>query len=112
MVSTIDNIRISDYPAFDRRRKLTEQQYKEIHAAWFDVHESERPTLTALGERFGVHRTRISQILYPERDSRDKKNRQTRQKDGRYYNREKARQNLQSCRDYKRQLIEQGELSL
>lgn len=109
---SIDKLRISDDPSLDRRRKLTEAQRAEIRKKWWDTHEAERPTMTALGEEYNVHRTAIAGILYPERDERQRAKYKQRAKDGRYYDSEKARKNLKNCREYKLKLLQEGKLSM
>lgn len=110
--STLDKLRISDNPSLDRRRTLTDTQRQEIRTIWFSTHEADRPTMTALGEQYKVHRTVIARVLDPERNKRHVEQQKLRAKDGRYRNKEKARKNLQSCRDYKLKLLQEGKLSM
>lgn len=108
--TTLDKIRISDHPELDRRRKLTDKQRLNILYEWWGIHEAERPTMTALGEKYGVHRTVIARVLYPERSALDREKQKLRAKDGRYYDRETSQKNLKNCREYKRLLIQEGKL--
>lgn len=110
--SVLDKLRISDNPSLDRRRKLTDTQRMEIRKIWWESHEADRPTMTALGEVYKVHRTVIARVLDPERNKRHVEQQKLRARDGRYRNREKARRNLQSCRDYKLKLLQEGKLSM
>lgn len=95
----------------DRRVKLQTQDKESIRNQYFNVHESQRPTMTALAAKYKVDRRLIQFILFPERETRHKEQASLRQKDGRYYNREKGRKHMQEHRAYKRALVESGKLA-
>lgn len=95
----------------DRRIKLAAKDKESIREQYFNVHESQRPTMTALAAKYKVDRRLIQFVLFPEREARHKQQASLRQKDGRYYNREKGRKKMQDHRAYKRSLVESGELT-
>ncbi|WP_078598586.1 hypothetical protein [Evansella clarkii] len=95
----------------DRRVKLTAEDKESIRSQYFNTHESERPTMTWLAATYGVDRRLIQFVLFPEREARHKKQASARRKDGRYYDKEKSRQNMQKYRDYKRTLVEKGKIN-
>lgn len=95
----------------DRRIKLTDQDREDIRGQYFNTHESERPTMTSLAAKYNVDRRLIQFVLFPEREARHKEQASLRQKDGRYYNREKGRKKMKDYRNYKRSLIETGKLN-
>lgn len=113
MAALVDKISIKKHGAnkkLDRRVKLQAEDKIAIRNQYFNVHESERPTMTALAAKYNVDRRLIQFVLFPEREERHKIQASIRQKDGRYYNKEKGRKKMQEYRDYKRSLIESGEL--
>jgi hypothetical protein len=113
MAALVDKISIKKHGAdkkLDRRVKLQAEDKIAIRNQYFNAHESERPTMTALAAKYNVDRRLIQFILFPEREERHKKQASIRQKDGRYYNKEKGRKKMQEYRDYKRSLIASGEL--
>ncbi|MDQ0297720.1 hypothetical protein J2S78_000128 [Salibacterium salarium] len=116
MPSPIDSINLhqnrpNETPeALDRRVKLTTDDKQAIRDTYFATPEKQRPTMTALAAKHNVDRRLIQFILFPERETRHKKLAQNRQKNGRYYNREKGRKNMQNYRAYKRELIQEKKL--
>lgn len=96
----------------DRRVKLQTKDKESIRNQYFNVHENQRPTMTALAAKYKVDRRLIQFILFPEREVQHKKQASLRQKDGRYYDKEKSRRNMQRYREYKRTLAEGGKLDI
>jgi hypothetical protein len=94
----------------DRRVKLTAEDKDAIRTQYFNAHPSQRPTITSIAAKYNVNRRLIQFILFPEREVRNKELARARRKDGRYYNREKSRKNMQEYRDYKRALSKEGKL--
>lgn len=114
MPAIIDTLTINSHgsdPKLDRRVKLTDEQRSEIWDAYHTQTGAARPTMTDLAADYGVDRRLIQFILFPEREARQKELAKQRRKDKRYYDKEKARQNMQSYRNYKRQLLQEGQLS-
>jgi hypothetical protein len=70
--------------------ELTAEDKEVIRNQYFNTHESEQPTMTSLAAKYNVDRRLIQFILFPEREARHKKQASIRQKEGRYYNKEKA----------------------
>ncbi|MCC2248906.1 hypothetical protein JUJ52_02905 [Virgibacillus sp. AGTR] len=113
MPATIDKLSIRKHGTnekLDRRIKLTTDDKEAIRTQYFNAHEGERPTMTSLAAKYNVDRRLIQFILFPEREDLQKKQASLRQKDGRYYNKEKGRKNMQEYRDYKRKLVKDGKL--
>ena len=114
MPAIIDKLSIRENGAdekLDRRIKLTDQDREDIRNQYFNTHESERPTMTALAAKYNVDRRLIQFVLFPEREARHKEQASLRQKDGRYYNRERGRKKMQDYRNYKRSLVKTGRLN-
>lgn len=112
MPAIVDQLSISKNgnPSLDRRRKLTDEQRQNIRNEYFNTAESDRPTMTSLAQKYGVDRRLIQFILFPEREKRHKQRASKRWKEGRYYDRERSRKNMQNYRDYKRRLLKEGQL--
>lgn len=113
MPDIIDTIRINQHgnnERLDRRVKLTESDRQDIRNAYFGEHYREQPTMTYLAQKYGVDRRLIQFVLFPEREKRQKELASKRQKEGRYYDKEKRRKYMQNHRDYKRSLVKQGKL--
>ncbi|MGX1266654.1 hypothetical protein RKD55_004598 [Rossellomorea marisflavi] len=113
MVALVDKISIAKHGTdkkLDRRVKLQAEDKIAIRKQYFNVHESERPTMTALAAKYNVDRRLIQFILFPEREERHKEQASIRQKEGRYYNKNKGRKNMQDYRNYKRSLIDSGKI--
>lgn len=113
MVALVDKISISKHgidKKLDRRVKLQAEDKIAIRKQYFNAHESERPTMTALAAKYNVDRRLIQFILFPEREERHKEQASIRQKEGRYYSKNKGRKNMQDYRNYKRSLIDSGKI--
>ncbi|MGX1195771.1 hypothetical protein [Metabacillus sp. SLBN-84] len=114
MPALVDKLTIKKHGTsekLDRRVKLTDDDKNAIRYRWFNSHESERPTMTALAAQYRVDRRLIQFVLFPEREVRHKEQASMRRKDGRYYNKEKSRKNMQRYREYKQMLVDKGELN-
>ena len=115
MGAIIDKIRINqngDNHELCRNRKLKKGDREKIRREYFNAHDEDRPTQTALAKKYNVDRRLIQFILFPEREERHKALAKERSKDGRYYNREKGRMAMREYRDYKRKLVAEGKLHI
>jgi hypothetical protein len=88
----------------DRRIKLTDEQKDEIKSLG-DNHSQRE-----LARMYGVSRRLIQFIIYPEKLEENKKRRAERGGSAVYYDKEKHRQSMKEHRDYKKSLIEKGEI--
>lgn len=113
MTTTIDQLTINRHGVderLDRRVKLTTEDKQNIREQYFNARMDQRPTQTALAADYNVSRRLIEFILFPEREARQKEQARIRQKDGRYYDKERGRQNMREYREYKRTLVKEGKL--
>lgn len=88
----------------DRRVKLTDEDKKNIIAEYATGLISQR----GLAEKYGVSRRLIQFTLSPEKKERAKEQFAERQKDGRYYDKEKHRAYTKKHRDHKKELYKKG----
>ena len=91
-------------PKLDKRVVLTDEQRESIKAE----HESGTISIRGLERKYGVSRRLIQFILFPERQEKAKKQFAERQKDGRYYDKDKHRAYMKKHRDHKKELHEKG----
>lgn len=112
MPATIDKITIRQHGTekLDRRVKLTSKDKERIHRDYHALPEGNRPAISSIAASYNVHRRTIEFILFPEREKRNKEHASIRQKEHRYYNRERGRTNMQEYRDYKRSLSQNNKL--
>lgn len=114
MPTPIDKISITKHGSekLDRRIKLSTEDKNQIRERYFNTHESARPSIRALADEYGVSRRIIQFTLFPERYERQKELFRERQKDGRYYDKEKCRVHMKEHREYKRTLLADGKLNV
>lgn len=91
-------------PKLDKRVKLTDDDREKIKKEY----ESGSISITSLAKKFKVSKRLVQFILFPERQELAKKNFSERQKDGRYYDREKHKEYVKKHRDYKKDLNNKG----
>lgn len=94
-------------PKLDKRVSLTEEQRENIRQEYAAGGISKR----GLGRKYKVSPRLIDFILFPERQEKAKQQFAERQKDGRYYDKEKHREYTKKHRDYKKELHGQGLLN-
>lgn len=93
-------------PKYDRRVKLTEadkKQLKKDHELGASIH--------GLSKKYGVSRRTIQFTLYPERLEKAKADFAERQKDGRYYDKDKHKDYMKAHRNHKKELHKSGLLN-
>lgn len=101
----IDKYSISN-TKLDRRVRLTLEDKAKI----IKEYKQTRTTISDLARKWNVSRSTISYVLFPERYERAKERHEERRKDGRYYDKEKYKESLERHREYKRELLKNGEL--
>lgn len=87
---------------YDRRRKLTEEEKKEIYLNVLGL--SQR----ALASKYGVSRRTIQFILDPKKLEDNKKRRKERGGSKQYYNSEEWAETMKEHRRYKHELRKKG----
>ena len=80
--------------------KLSEEDKKQI----VEIRKNTGLSYQKIGNQFGVSKKRIIQICNPEIEKREKEQMKERQKDGRYYNKEKHKIYMKNHRRYKQEL--------
>lgn len=103
MPHKFDNMPISN-PKHDNRVKLTEEDKENICKEYATGTISQRE----LAKKYGVSRRLIQFTLSPEKLDRAKKAFSERQKDGRYYDKEKHKDYMKKHRQHKRELYDSG----
>lgn len=106
MPSKLDKVPINN-EKLDRRVKLTQSDKEAI----IKEYATGSISITSLGKKYGVSKRLIQFTLFPERKELAKKNFLERQKDGRYYDKEKHTKSMQKHRTYKKELAAQGLLN-
>ena len=101
-----ENIPINNQK-LDRRVKLTDEDKEKIRKEYANGGIS----INKLAKKYGVSKRLIQFILFPEREKRSRKLFAERQKDGRYYDREKHNESMKRHRDYKKELWNKGLLN-
>lgn len=91
-------------PKHDRRVKLTDEDRVKI----VEEYKTELISQRKLAEKYRVSRRLISFIINPEKYEQSKKQFAERQKDGRYYDREKHREYMRRHRQHKKKLYQEG----
>lgn len=84
----------------DKRVKLTDEQKENIKSDYKTGLFSQR----TLASKYNVSRRTITFILDPEKLKRQKELFKERQKDGRYYDKDKQREYMQKHRKHKKEL--------
>lgn len=95
-------------PKLDKRVKLTDEDKKKI----VEEYETGAISINALARKYKVSKRLIQFTLFPERKEKAKEMFAERQKDGRYYNREKHKGYMKAHRDHKKALVEKGLMKL
>lgn len=90
----------------DKRVKLNDEEKKEIKKLYDTGMFSQRK----LAKMYGVSRRSIQFIIDPEKLKENHKKFSERQKDGRYYNKERHREYIKKYRERKKQLYNEGKL--
>lgn len=90
----------------DKRVKLNDEEKKEIKKLYDTGMFSQRK----LAKMYGVSRRSIQFIIDPEKLKENRKKFSERQKDGRYYNKERHREYIKKHRERKKQLYNEGKL--
>lgn len=98
-----DSIAINN-EKYDRRVKLTEDDKKSIKSEY----ELGLSSIRGLARKYGVDKRLIQFILFPERQVVARAGYAERQKDGRYYDREKHNEAMKRHRDHKKELWNRG----
>lgn len=98
-----DKIAINN-PKLDKRVKLTDQQKENIK----EEYETGLTSQRKLAEKYGVSRRLIQFILDPEKAARAKQQFSERQKDGRYYDKDKHKDYVKEHRRRKNELYKKG----
>lgn len=91
-------------PEHDKRVKLTDEERESIREEYETGLVSQRD----LAKKYNVSRRLIQFILSPEKLDIAKQQFAERQKDGRYYDREKHNEYMKSHREHKKELWEKG----
>ena len=88
----------------DKRVKLTDADRIKIK----EEHESGLVSINGLARKYNVNKRLIQFILFPERQEKAKKDFAERQKDGRYYDKDKHAAYVKKHRDHKKELYSKG----
>jgi hypothetical protein len=102
-----DKIPINN-PKHDKRVKLTDEDRENIREDYKTGTISQR----GLAKKYGVSRRLIQFILNPEKQEKAREQFLERQKDGRYYDREKHNEHMKKYREHKKELFNQGLLNI
>jgi hypothetical protein len=106
MPSKVDKLSINN-EKLDKRVKLTQADKEAI----IKEYASGTISITSLGKKYKVSKRLIQFTLFPERKELAKKLFLERQKDGRYYDKDKNTEQMRVHRAYKRELYEKCLLS-
>lgn len=98
-----DSVPINN-PKLDKRVKLTEEDKENI----VKDYQTGIISIHSLSKKYNVSRRLIQFTLFPDRKEKAKEAFSERQKDGRYYDREKHNEQMQRHREYKKDLFEKG----
>lgn len=90
----------------DRRVKLTKEQKVEIS----ELYETGNYSYRILAEMYNVSKRTIQFIVKPEKLEENKRQFAERQKEGRYYDKEKCNEYAKNHRRYKHELYKQGKI--
>lgn len=95
-------------PKDDRRRKLSEADKERVRELYKLPDWSQR----RLAGEFGVSRRLIQFVIDPDKEARNKEAFAERQKDGRYYDRERHSEQVKQTRRHRQELYLKGELEI
>lgn len=102
-----DKVSINN-PKHDKRYKLTEEDKKNI----VEEYKTGLISTRGLATKYNVSRRTIQFVLDPEKKEVVKKQFAERQKDGRYYDKDKHKDYMRKHREHKKDLVEKGLLNL
>lgn len=91
----------------DKRVKLTDEDKQKIK----EEYESGSISINGLAREYKVSKRLIQFTLFPERKDKAQKMFAERQKDGRYYDKEKHKGYMKSHREHKKELYSKGLLN-
>lgn len=94
-------------PKLDRRVKLTDEQRESIREEYATGFVSQQN----LADKYGVSKRLVQFILNPKKKEIAQQQFRERQKDGRYYDKDKHREYTKEHRRYKNELYKQGLLT-
>jgi transposase-like protein len=106
MPSKFDKIPINN-EKHDKRVKLTSEDKEKIVAEY----ETGLISINSLAKKYGVSKRLIQFTLFPERKEKAQQLFSERQKDGRYYDKEKHNEYMKNHRDHKKELYNKGLLN-
>jgi len=98
-----ENIPINNQK-LDKRVKLTDVDKENIKKEY----ETGTVSINALARKYNVSKRLIQFTLFPERKEKAKQQFAERQKDGRYYDKEKHKEYMKSHRGHKKELFNKG----
>lgn len=93
-------------PKYDRRVKLTNEQKEIIRHRY----QTEDTSYNKLAVEYGVSKRLISFIIHPEKEKISREQMKLRQKDGRYYDKDKHAKYVREYRKYKDMLYKKGKI--
>lgn len=88
----------------DKRVKLTSKDKENI----IEEYKSGIISITALAKKYGVSKRLIQFTLFPERKEKAKQGFLERQKEGRYYDKDKHKEYMRNHREHKKNLYNSG----
>lgn len=91
----------------DKRIKLTSKDKEAI----VEEYGSGLISISALAKKYNVSKRTIQFTLFPERRERNASLYKERRRDGRYYDKEKHREDIKKHREYKKELYKSGLIS-
>ena len=94
-------------PELDKRRKLTDDDKEDIR----NEYKTGLISINGLARKYNVSKRTIQFTLFPERLERNNELFKERQKDGRYYDKEKHREYMKRYRQRKKKLDDLGLLA-
>lgn len=94
-------------PEHDKRVKLTDLDRENI----VKEYESGLISINGLAKKYGVSKRLIQFTLFPERKEKARQMFLERQKDGRYYDRERHNEQMRKHREHKKELYGKGLLN-
>lgn len=103
MPSKLDKVAINN-EKLDKRVKLTVADKEQIKSEY----ESGSISINALSRKYSVSKRLIQFTLFPERKEKAKQDFLKRQKDGRYYDKDKHKEYMKKHREYKKDLDNKG----
>jgi len=93
---------------YDKRVKLTDEQREKIR----NDYDTGEISIRGLERKYGVSRRLIQFILFPERLEKAKRDFAQRQREGRYYDKDKHKEYMKKHREHKKDLVKKGFLKI